>query len=893
MTMEWRPETGFEKVLYRWVDCVSRQAWMVTALVCIVTGASLFYAKRHLRVDTDTAEMLAKDLPFRVAYSQYKNAFPSEIDTILILIEAPTPELADEATRMLAKHLQRETVFKTVYIPGGGQFFEENGLLYLSVSELEELVDNLASAQPLLSKLSQDYSLHGLFSVIGEALASSVGSIELALDPLINRVNKAIQANLNSESYQLSWQHLIDGNTADQDSVRRFIIAQPDLDFSEVLPGQQAIDLIRRLSKNLFGDATNPVRVRLTGDVALAHEEMKSVSRGTKTATLVSIIGVFITLFAAFRSLRLVFATVLTLIIGLILTLGFATIAVGHLNLISVAFAVLYIGLGVDYAIHFNLRYKELLESRLTQPEALRLCAADMGPSLTLCAISTAIGFFAFVPTQYTGVSELGLISGTGMALSLIVTLIVLPAILNLFPSTKSQGYTGTKKRGGPSLIRLPVRFDRFVCWVTVPLALGSLPIISKATFDIDPMNLRDPKSESVETYWELVTNESTSPLTITTLAKDRETALTEAVQLETLDTVDRVVTVFEYIPDKQEEKLALIDELDLVLGPLEIGSTQTTRQISATDQMTTLKVFLKTLNEHIANGDDAYGNNSFFNNIVRLRDSLNDLLNTFESVGNEEATNNTISTLERSLLDALPNAIDRLRKAVNAHPVDLEDLPSDLVERWISKDGIYRVEVFPKEKLSNQTSLQRFVSTVQGMRPDATGAPVITLEASKVVVRAFKQAFLSALVIIAIILTLRFRNITDPIFVILPLVFAGVFTVLGMSFLSIPFNFANIIALPLLFGLGVDNGIHMVHCVHQYGHDKEALLSTSTARGIFFSGLTTIFSFGTLAFISHAGVASMGKILVIGVFLSIICTLFVLPAFLSPFKRNGVQNSS
>ena len=891
--MQNNSETIINKTLIRLVEFSARRAGIVISLACILSGTSIFYTIRHLDVNTDTADMLSKDLPFRVAYAKYKAAFPEEIDTILILIEADTPEFADKATQLLSNRLQNETIFKDIYQPGGGKFFEENGLLYQDVAELEELVDNLAQAQPLLSKLSQDYSLRGLVSLIGEALDITVESIELSLEPLMNQVKMAIQASLRGEAYTLSWQKLIQGKESGQRITRRFIVAQPQLDFSETLPGKGALLTIRRLSEELSRDLDNHIRIRITGDVALAFEEMESVGRGARIATGASLIAVLVILFLALRSLRMVFVTVTTLIFGLILTLGFATIAVGHLNLISMAFAVLYIGLGVDYAIHFNLCYKDQIQLGLTQSQALRHCACFVGPSLVLCAFSTTIGFFAFVPTAFKGVSELGLISGTGMLLSLVITLTVIPAMFKLLRIDVAGNNSKVKKKdGGRSLIHLPTHYGRSICLVAVPLVVVSIPFLSKASFDNNPLNLRDPNSESVKAIRELIDNSDSSPITLTALASNDKAALLDAYKLSQLDTVEKVVTILDYVPHDQDEKLGLIEELDLIMGPLDIEEDQTVTPLSVEKQTAALRILLAQLNAYSKDNEKENRKDEFNQSINQLTESLRELLNRLESMNSENAQNELISKLQYSLLDSLPIALNSLKSAINAGPVTLDDLPENLVQRWISKNGIHRLEIYPKEKLSNASLSQQFVSEVQKVIPGVTGAPIISLEAGNVVVRAFQQAFIGALIVIALILTAKFRNIFDPVFVILPLVFSGLITVAAMVLLNISFNFANIIALPLLFGLGVDNGIHMVHCVHLTTQEDEAIVDTSTARGILYSGLTTLFSFGTLAFMSHAGMASMGKILTMGVLLSIVSTLLVLPAFLLPFKRKYGRES-
>jgi hypothetical protein len=207
--------------------------------------------------------------------------------------------------------------------------------------------------------------------------------------------------------------------------------------------------------------------------------------------------------------------------------------------------------------------------------------------------------------------------------------------------------------------------------------------------------------------------------------------------------------------------------------------------------------------------------------------------------------------------------------------------LPKDLVEHWVSKDDQYRVAVFPRENLNDNEAMRRFVAAVRTVAPDAIGFPVIYLEAGDAVVKAFKKAFLMALVAVTVLLLLLLRPKSDTLLVLLPLLLAGALTGAASVVVGIPFNFANIIALPLLLGIGVDSGIHMSHRMRAAPPAAGQVLETSTARAVLYSSLTTICSFGNLAVSPHRGMASMGVLLVIGIGFTLLCTLVVLPALM------------
>jgi hypothetical protein len=248
-----------------------------------------------------------------------------------------------------------------------------------------------------------------------------------------------------------------------------------------------------------------------------------------------------------------------------------------------------------------------------------------------------------------------------------------------------------------------------------------------------------------------------------------------------------------------------------------------------------------------------------------------------------------TLGNLQTSLLGSLPARLDALATSLEAEEVTREDLPEDLIEHWVSKDDHYRVTVFPRENLNDSAAMRRFVTAVRTVAPDAIGFPVIYLEAGDAVVKAFKQAFLMALVAVTVLLLILLRPKSDTLLVLLPLLLAGVLTGAASVVVKIPFNFANVIALPLLLGIGVDSGIHMVHRMRAAPPAGGQVLETSTARAVLYSSLTTICSFGNLAVSPHRGMASMGVLLTIGIVFTLICTLVVLPALMVTGKQSPV----
>jgi hopanoid biosynthesis associated RND transporter like protein HpnN len=572
-----------------------------------------------------------------------------------------------------------------------------------------------------------------------------------------------------------------------------------------------------------------------------------------------------------------VVASLLTLVVGLILTAAFATMAIGYLNMISVAFGILYIGLGVDYAIHLALRVREAVLGGRTVKEAVVVAASDVGGSLVLCTVTTAIGFFAFVPTAYRGVSQLGLIAGAGMFISLFVSLTVMPALLVAIPVRASSLVRRGRVAGLLGrLADLPVEHRRGVLAVAALLAIGSLALLPYARFDTNPINLRDPDAESVRTFRDLLETSDTPPWSATVLADDLASVRDLGTALEALDTVDMVVSIESFVPADQEAKRLILDDLALTLGP-GLLDIHTVDPPTLDEQRETVRRLGETLREYGASGRGGEVASSLTARLAWLDRALG------APSGAEVAR-----AVEQGLLGTLPPNLALLDQALEASPFTEADLPEALARRWRCAGSCYRLEAFSRQNLDDMDALEAFVASLRDVAPQATGAPVMIVESGNAIVSAFRQALIVSILACTAVLFVLLRRPLDVLLVLVPLLFAGLLTGAATVLLGVPFNFANVIAIPLLFGIGVDSGIHVVHrgrgVLPPDAHGNP--VRTSTGRAVVFSALTTIGSFGNLALSAHPGTASMGLLLAVGVTLTLLATIVLLPAL--AFGRRG-----
>jgi len=862
--------------LARWVDGVRRRPLLVTTSILALVAVSLVHTGRELEIHGATEQLFAHDLPFKEAERRYHEAFPLLYENLFVVVDAATPERAGEAASRLADALrERPETFRAVYLPGGGEFFERHSFLYLDTHELEDLADRLAEVQPYLAELSRDGTLRGLSSMMARGVrAVRDGDVSgERLSTMFEKFDEAVQARLEGRHFDLSWAEVLAHRDFELDGRRRFLLVQPVLDFNDLQPAKRAIVEVRSVVRELGLEADEGVLVRITGDVALSYEEMETVREQAARAGILSFLTVGVILFLGLRSARLVLSALLTLLVGLVLTAGFTTVAIGHLNLISVSFAVLFIGLGIDFGIHVCVRYRELLRHGHEHALALVESARDVGSSLCLCAATTAIGFFAFVPTDFVGVAELGLISGAGMFVSLFCTLTLLPALLSLWPLPAGRVEGGVVEWSGSGLAGLPVRYPRAVRLAALVLGVGAIVLLPQARFDHNPLNVRDPSTESVRTFNELLETGGTSPWSLNAVAPDLASAERLAGRLRELPTVERVMTVADFVPANQARKLDIIEDVALFLGPATRAGEPEGRP-SASEQVEALRGLRREIRKLLAGDPPA--------ELVPVARRLEVHLDRYLArLGSASDPRPSLRELEESVVGTLSEQLRMLEAALTAGHVTLEKLPEALLQRMVAQDGRVRVQVFPSEDLGDAAALAAFVDSVREVAPGVTGSAIEVLESGRAVVKALRQAMLAAVVVITVMLLLLWRRLTDTALVLIPLALAAALTVAAAVLAGIPFNFADVIVLPLLLGIGVDSGIHLVHRARISGGADTNLLATSTARAVLFSALTTIAGFGSLGLATHLGLQTLGRLLTLGVAFTLLCNLVVLPALI------------
>ena len=834
------------------IDFCTKYAYKTIAVAMLIAAAACYYSVEHFAINTDINTLISEKLPWRQRELKFEKSIQKAHDNILVVVEAPTSELAALARSALADKLsENKKLFPSVTQLGGTPFFAQNGLLFRSKEEVGGITRQFAAAAPLVRVPVVDPSLRGLSQMIALVLAG-VREHELTLDGVARpfaMAAAALEDVLAGRPATFSWHELMSGTPSTPGDLRRLIDVKPKLDFTALEPGEEATDAIRAAAASLELASRFQAQVRLTGPVPIANEEFATVKDGAFVNGFVTLALVLLILWLALRSFRIILAVVVALFIGLSITAMVGFMLVGALNLISIAFAVLFIGLGVDFGIQFSVRYRQ---ERFKMPDlrtALSQAGARAGIPLTLAAAAVAAGFLSFLPTAYRGVSELGVIAGAGMIIAYLTSITVLPALLYVFhPAGEPEGLGFARLAPVDDFLE---NHRGTIIMVTFGLAIAGLPLLYYLRFDFNPMNLRSPKVESIATYLDLRRDPSIGANSIYALAPSIATADQVAQRLKALPEVDRVMTISDFIPADQPEKLAMIAEAAAVLNPVLRAPPRPTP--ADADNIEALKRGIdgltKAAAEQVGPGAEAS---------LSLATALSKL------AAADEATR---KRAEAVFIVPIKNDLDDFRNLMQARQVSFENLPPEIVNNWRATDGNVLVEAVPKGDPDDNENLRAFARAVLAVEPNAVGGPISILESGNAVVRAFIEAGGWALGSIAVLLWLTLRRFGDVLLTLVPLILAGIVTLEICVLIGLPLNFANIVALPLLLGVGV---AFKIYYILSWRAGRTKLLQSSLTRAVIFSAATTATAFGSLWLSSHPGTSSMGKLLA----LSLCCTL-------------------
>jgi hopanoid biosynthesis associated RND transporter like protein HpnN len=845
-------------LICRTIDTSVRHSWLVIAVFVLLVAASMAYVGRHFAINTDVGQLMDPDASWARRDAEIANAFPQRSDTTLAVVSAAAPEFASQAARELGASLQAQpALFRSVNLGADSEFFQRNGLLFLSAGDLEALRTRLVNGRPLLNALAQDPSLRGLANLLSVSLLTPLQTGQLKLvdmAPLLTKSAVAVDTALAGKPAALSWVALVDPARAPGGIGRSLVEVSPVLFFNELQPGAMSSDAIRAAARDLHLAERYGAKVRLTGAIPLSDDEFASVQEGSAVSSAVTLLFVLLILWLALHSMRLVMAVFLTMMGGLMLTAALGLLIVGPLNIISVAFAILFVGIGVDFGIQFGMRFRA---RRLEEPDTYRALLAvsrTISLPLTLAAVATAIGFLAFQPTAYRGVAELGEIAGIGILLVAFPTCFtILPALICKFRATGGSSMPGYRWLG--PVDQLFQKHRKPLLYGTITLVLAGLPLLGHLRFDFNPLHLKDPHSESMRALRSLAGSGEVGIDNVQVLNPSLAAAQSLGERVARLPQVEKVMTLASFVPEHQAEKMQSVAAIAASLLPV----LQQAPAPPATDieRVAALRAAARALRNAALDYPGPGAGSA-----QRLAASLAALA---------RADAGARDRAEQALAAPLRLALAGLQKALQPQAVTLASIPSAMASGWVTPDGRALLDITPRKAAGiepgDDTQLRNFASAVSAVAPNATGGPISVLNAANLVVKAFIQAAVLAVLAITLLLWLTFRRLDDVLLTMVPLLVSALVTLELCVVFGIALNFANIIALPLLLGVGVAFKIYYV-MVWRSGVTE--LLQHGLTQAIILSAATTGTAFGSLWLSNHPGTASMGKLLV----LSLACTL-------------------
>jgi hopanoid biosynthesis associated RND transporter like protein HpnN len=840
-----------EAIYWRWVNFARRRRGAVIGfwiVVAMIAGLGLI----DLRINTDTRGMIDPNAPFQRQLNTFEEAFPGIEDQVLVVVRGRSQDEADRfASRLSERLTARDDIVTAVFAPSVDPFFEQAALLFLDPDEVTEIVADLSRAAPLLERMNGEPYLAPLLDELARFSGEEAGNDDAreGLARVHDALAGVIEARLEGDSRPLSWRAAFSDEQPEA-PFQTLLSLEPILDFDTLTPARRVREGIDQEAAAVREELGGEVEIFITGDHVLRSDELRSVADGIVLALAVSLALVGLLLLAALRSVFMAVMTLVSLVVSIVITGGIANTIFGQLNLVSIAFAVLMVGLGVDFAIHLALHAQAERRTGKSTRASLYRTSREVGAALLLTAPTTALAFLSFAPTKFVGMTQLGVIAGCGVLIAFTVATSFLPAGLAYLPPPKGKAPGSMRPR------RLPMGVGAAAALGTVVIGGLGILLMPMARFDADPMSLRDPNAPSVIAFNTLFERQEQFPYRLSLLADDVATADALAAQFRDAPEIDSAVALGDFVPDDQYEKLDIIDfgaaGLDYALAPPEILPP-------------------------------APGVEAESAAIARLRDALAEVESESARrldaalAGLQVADNALRGGVEADVLEYWPYERDRIRRLLTAQPIGREDLPASVTSRFVSADGRARVEIAPAEDVRDPQLRRAFVDAALEIDPEVTGIARTVMDSASIVTGAMRQAAITALVVVAFLLWVVIRRAWLVAAMLAPLVLAGILTTATSVVIGLPFNFANVIVLPLLVGVGVDSGIHLAMRAVR-AHKPSAVLMTTTPRAVFFSAVTTIASFGSLSLSAHRGIAGMGALLTIAIFWTLICTILVLP---------------
>lgn len=848
---------------------------------------------KPLEFDTSRNNLVGANKKYHQNFLKFKTEFPTQ-DDIVAVVQSEDQEKNRQFVERLGAKLEAETnLFRDVFYRRDLTMLGSKALLFVPDDELAELKKTLENYRPLLQQFSQTTNLESLFATINTQFRTAKREENEQTDSMLKAL-PALQRIITEASASLRR-----SGTPPSPGINAMFSPDPDVEqqtyitFANgsiyVVTAQAPTEDLNEASVKRLRTLVDETKVEvpglnvgITGEPVLELDEMAQSQHDTIVASVVSlIICALIFIYGYQETGRPVKAT-LCLIIGLGYTLAFATATVGHLNILTITFVPILIGLAIDYGVHLISRYEEELRRGRTEELALKKAMVYTGQGIFTGAFTTAGAFLAMGLTNFRGIQEMGIICGGGLLVCLIPMLTMLPALL-----LKGRQNVMDHEQGDPFLRRARIEnlwLERplLVTCVTVALCVGAATQIHKVYFDYDLLHMQSAGLPAVE-YEKKLIDADKSVLFGAVIATNLQDAVDLEDRLKKLPAVANVESMTRFLTEDQTRKLGLVKEVKAILAPVHFAEPDR-QPVDMPGLSRTLYSLAGLL--HAAEDEVQTNEPALYQQFLSMHEAVQELRREmYDGLDSEVETNSVkLAAFQQALFDDLRETFQSLQNQDDSGPLRVQDLPQALRDRFIGVTGKYLLMVYPKKDLWQRPYQKEFIEQVEKVDPNVTGTPVQLYYYTDLLKRSYEQAARYSLVAIVLLVLWHFRS---PLSVALTLVPVGVgFLWLGglMGYFDVPLNPANIMTLPLVIGIGVTNGIHILN---RYAEEQTpSILARSTGKAVLVSGLTAIAGFGSLILAKHQGIKSLGYVMSTGLATCMLAGLTFLPALLGLLAR-------
>ncbi|HSU53640.1 MAG TPA: MMPL family transporter [Candidatus Dormibacteraeota bacterium] len=906
-------DSWMARLLGQLARLVIRYRFIIVYPQLILFVLCIIYTFNVLKFDINRDNLVGTNKKYHQNFIKFKKEFPTQ-DDLVVVVESDQPEKNRQFVERLGAKLEAEPdIFRHVFYKGDLKMLGAKALLFVPEKDLKELQSTLRDYKPFIQQFTRATNLDSLFGLVNtqfrtakdEKNAENESLVKAlpALERIVSQATESLKRPGTPPSPGVTALFNPDADS-EQDIYVTFANGQIYLVTAQAPTenlNSAAVARLRAIVEQTKGEVPG-VNVGITGEPVLEEDEMHQSQKDTTVASIASLlICALIFIYGYQQTGRPVKAT-FCLLIGLGYTMAFAATTIGHLNILTITFVPILIGLAIDYGVHLISRYEEELRKGKTQEEALTRAMAFTGQGIVTGALTTAGAFLAMAFTDFKGIQEMGIICGGGLLVCLVPMLTILPVLLLRGRQNVIDHQQGDVDARRARIESLWLDRPGTVTAITLVLCALAATQIRKVYFDYDLLNMQSEGLPSVVFEEKLIdanrqtTNANAkSVLFGAVIATNLQEAAELEQQLTNLSSVAGVESMTRFLNEQQSKKLKLVSDIkqdlqNLTFSPPDsrpVDLNHLSATLYSTDgylqsAVTVTKTNEPALSQQLESLEKA---------IARLRRQI------LEGDARGLQTNSLkLAAFQRALFDDVGDTFDGLQHQDTSGPLRVQDLPEALRDRFIGVTGKYLLMVYPRKDVWMRDNQKEFIDQVSKVYPNVTGTPVQLYHYTQLLKTSYEEAARYSLIAIAILVFVHFRS---PLSVALALIPVGIGVLwLGglMGYFGVPLNPANIMTLPLVIGIGVTNGIHILNRFAE--EQTPSILARSTGKAVLVSGLTAIAGFGSLILAQHRGIRSLGYVMSAGLATCMLAGLTFLPAILNLFvskpekRRPDVENA-